>query len=67
MERIAFYPCCANDIRQPALALTGVVDDIIYCDISSSLRDDPLLDKGNGPRRIFWQKEIRDALEQIAD
>lgn len=65
MERIAFYPCCANDIRQPALALTGVVDDIIYCDISSSLRDDPLLEKGNGPRRIFWQRDVRDALEQI--
>jgi hypothetical protein len=49
MGRIAFYPCCGNDILQPALALTGVADDIIYCDISSSLRDDPFLADGHCP------------------
>lgn len=65
MERIAFYPCCANDIRQPALALTGIADEIIYCDISRSLRDDPALVGGIGPKRLFWRKDIREALEQI--
>lgn len=65
MERIAFYPCCANDIRQPALALTGIADEIIYCDVSTHLRDDPSLVGGSGPRRTFWQKDVRDALRQI--
>lgn len=65
MERIAFYPCCAHDIRQPAAALTGIVDEIIYCDISRSLRDDRSLGGGNGPKRTFWRKDIREALEQI--
>lgn len=65
MERIAFYPCCADDIRQPAAALTGIVDEIIYCDTSSSLRDDASISGGNGPKRTFWQRDIREALAQI--
>lgn len=65
MERIAFYPCCANDIRQPSSALTAIVDEIIYCDISPSLRDDPSLVGSNGPKRTFWQRDIREALDQI--
>jgi len=65
MKRIAFYPCCANDIRSPASALTGIVDEIIFCDISPYLRDDPSLAGGNGPIRKFWQKDIREALVQI--
>jgi hypothetical protein len=65
MKQIAFYPCCARDIQQPAAALTGIVDEIIYCDISPSLRDQPSIVGGNGPKRTFWQKDIREALEQI--
>jgi len=64
MKRIAFYPCCARDIREPAAALTGIVDEIIFCDISSSLSDDPLLGSA-GPKRTFWRKDIRAALEEI--
>jgi hypothetical protein len=65
MKRIAFYPCCGGDIGEPASALTGLVDEIIYCDISRSLRDDPFLVGNNGPERTFWQKDIREALDQI--
>lgn len=65
MERIAFYPCCAADIRHPAIALTGIVDEIIYCDINPNLRDDRSLVDSNGPKRTFWRKDIREALEQI--
>lgn len=65
MDRIAFYPCCAADIRPPANALAGIVDEIIYCDISLSLRDDRSLVASNGPKRTFWRMDIREALEQI--
>lgn len=65
MGRIAFYPCCASDIRQPASALTGIVDEIIYCDISRNLRDDPSLVERSGPKKTFWRKDIQEALEQI--
>lgn len=64
MRRIAFYPCCARDIRDPALALTEIVDEIVFCDISRSLRDDPSLGD-TGPMRTFWRKDIREALEKI--
>ena len=65
MQRIAFYPCCANDIREPVLALTGIADEIIYCDINRSLRDDPSLVGSDGPTRTFWRKDILQALDQI--
>ena len=65
MARIAFYPCCADDIIQPAICLAAIVDEIIYCDISPSLRDDPSLLGSNGPKRTFWQMGIHDALDQI--
>lgn len=64
MTRIAFYPCCAGDIREPALALAGIVDEIIYCDISRRLRDDPTIGS-EGPKRTFWRKDMHLALEQI--
>ncbi len=31
-HRIAFYPCCADDISESRHLLTGLVDEIIYCD-----------------------------------
>ena len=65
MRRIGFYPCCARDIREPSIALTDLVDEIIFCDKSPSLRDDPVLG-GAGPSRTFWKMDIRDALEKIS-
>lgn len=65
MDRVAFYPCCAADIRQPATALAGIVDEIIFCDISRSLRDDRSLVESKLPKRTFWRMDIREALEQI--
>ena len=65
MKRVGFYPCCANDIREPSIALTGLVDEIVYCDKKWSLRDDPVL--GNsGPSRTFWRMDLRDALQKIS-
>ena len=65
MRRIGFYPCCARDIREPSIALTGLIDEIIFCDKSPSLRDEPLLGD-SGPSRAFWRMDIRDALEKIS-
>lgn len=33
MHRVAFYPCCAGDFREPEEALRGLVDEIVFCDI----------------------------------
>lgn len=65
MGRIGFYPCCAHDIREPSVALAGLVDEIIFCDKSPYLHDDPML-SDFGPRRKFWKMDIRDALEKIS-
>lgn len=65
MKRIGFYPCCAYDIREPSIALTGLVDEIIFCDRSPSLQDDPVLGDA-GPSRAFWTMDLHDALERIS-
>jgi hypothetical protein len=31
--RRAFYPCCADDVSEPRRLLTGLVDEMIYCDL----------------------------------
>jgi hypothetical protein len=31
--KIAFYPCCATDVKEPRCMLAGIVDEIIFCDI----------------------------------
>lgn len=65
MRRVGFYPCCAHDIREPSIALTGLVNEIIFCDKNPSLRDDPVLGDA-GPSRAFWRMDLRDALEKIS-
>ena len=64
LERIAFYPCCASDIRAPAEALAGLVDEIIFCDISPNLRDDPTCG-GHLPRRQFLRMDVIEAIGSI--
>ena len=66
MQRIAFYPCCGGDIKVPALALTGVVDEIIYCYVKPFIIDDALLVGRNGPEQTFWAMDIREALDKIS-
>jgi len=66
MQRIAFYPCCGGDIKEPALALTGIVDEIVYCDVKPFVIDEALLVGRNGPKQTFWEMDIRKALELIA-
>lgn len=64
MRRIGFYPCCASDIREPSIALTGLVDEIVFCDKRRYLRDDQALGT-DGPCRSFWRMDLRDALTKI--
>ena len=66
MQRIAFYPCCGGDIKEPALALTGIVDEIIYCDVKPFIIDEALLVGRNGPKQTFWEMDIRKALDLIS-
>ena len=65
MHRIAFYPCCGGDIAEPHHALAGIVDEIIYCDVSLVPTDNSSLGL-DAPRRTFWQKDIRDGLNEIS-
>lgn len=36
-HRVAFYPCCHEDIEKPRLLLAGIVDEIIFCDTNTFL------------------------------
>ena len=65
MGRIGFYPCCASDICEPSIALTGLVDEIVFCDKNGHFRD--YRDLGiDGPSRSFWRMDLRDALKKIS-
>lgn len=64
-RKIAFYPCCAHDIREPHQMLTGIVDEIIYCDIYPNLRDDQTLSV-SPPTRQFWREDALQAIARIS-
>lgn len=35
--RIAFYPCCANDVEEPRCLLRGYADEIVFCGVNPKL------------------------------
>lgn len=39
-HKIAFYPCCARDFLEPLEILTNYVDEVVFCDLSTSLKAD---------------------------
>ncbi|MCX8044593.1 MAG: hypothetical protein N3B18_10795 [Desulfobacterota bacterium] len=36
-SKIAFYPCCGQDIKEPLALLKPFADEVIFCDINSAL------------------------------
>jgi hypothetical protein len=36
-HRIAFYPCCASDVEEPLTILSGIVDEVVFCDNNPKL------------------------------
>jgi|GEM_PF-5958059 len=37
--RIAFYPFCANDIKEPLEILNGRVDVVVFCDVDPQYKN----------------------------
>lgn len=37
MPKIAFYPCCARDFAEPLEMLSNYVEEVVFCDLGSSL------------------------------
>jgi hypothetical protein len=36
-HRVAFYPCCHRDIEEPLALLAPYAEEVVFCDINSSL------------------------------
>lgn len=37
--KVAFYPCCASDFRQPMMLLADYADLVIFCDIDPDKKE----------------------------
>lgn len=37
LTKTAFYPCCAQDFLEPLEILSNYVDEVVFCDLGSSL------------------------------
>jgi hypothetical protein len=35
-HRVAFYPCCAEDVAEPLDLLRGFADEVVFCDVNAS-------------------------------
>jgi hypothetical protein len=68
-HRVAFYPCCAIDILEPLSILTGIADEVIFCDINHRLfptwkaREQERV--VSQPRATFMIADARDVVQKI--
>jgi len=69
-HRVAFYPCCALDIRRPLELLHDYVDEVVFCDINASLlrrwKRIVSVETAIGPRPSFLIADVRKAISQVA-
>ena len=67
--RIAFYPCCARDIREPIQLLQEFVDIVFFCDIDRRLAiEGPRLAQSSRlatPAARFLCLDARDAVANV--
>ena len=66
----AFYPCCAHDVLGPLKIMKGLVDEVIFCDISRSntlnQREKQKIalevNEGDLPNPIYLRKNVEKAV-----
>lgn len=66
--RVAFYPCCDRDIEEPLTLLKPFVDDVIFCDINSSLLPRwraSISSLVGGPNASFRVGDVRQVISTI--
>ncbi|TLD71168.1 hypothetical protein FEM03_09690 [Phragmitibacter flavus] len=63
--KLAFYPCCATDIEEPRHLLSGIVDEIIFCDIREYESWEPLATSPNLPQARFVIMDVRNDLSLL--
>lgn len=68
-RKIAFYPCCGRDVQEPLSILTGMVDEVIFCDISPRHRESwKAYEQNNGvsrPQATFITNDVRVEVDQL--
>lgn len=64
-RRVAFYPCCGDDISAPRCLLSDLVDEIIYCDLRKPKSWEQELGKGINPKVSFVQKDVREVIADL--
>ena len=65
-HRVAFYPCCSADIAEPLELLRGFADEVVFCDMNTSLprrwRQIAAHLTGELPKASFLSEEVRTVL-----
>ena len=65
MNRVAFYPCCANDFAEPYRLLCDLVDEIIFCDNNPKVEKEFTKLKLSYPKATFLLQDVIIALKEI--
>lgn len=64
-HKIAFYPCCADDIEQPRSILKSYVDEIIFCDLKKPRSWSKQIQGNVLPKIRFIKGDVREILFQL--
>ena len=64
-RRIAFYPCCADDISEPRQLMAGLADEVIYCDLRIPRSWKQQASYDSTPQIHFLQGDVRDKIDEL--
>jgi hypothetical protein len=65
MIKKAFYPCCAGDIKEPLELLSGIVDEVYFCDIKDCTQGRFLQFKNSKPKPVFLHGDMQVQVEKM--
>jgi len=65
MTKIAFYPCCADDLEESYAILDDLVDEIIYCDMNKSAQRKFNEKRASFPKAHFILKDAIEAIKEM--
>jgi len=63
----AFYPCCALDIKEPISILSGIVDEIYFCDIRAKPSKKTKQNNKGNPKAVFLHGDAREQITHLED
>ncbi len=67
--KIAFYPCCSSDIEEPLQILSGLADEVYFCDINLDVDKEVQKYDTINPKikNVFLHGDARNKIDELGN